>query len=330
MSIVSPELCAEVSDPKTQFDCGIKMIISAHETQITFFNNEIFRLNSEIESHLSKITKIEEMYTALLQEKNNIETKYSKLRSHNKHLQKQIDVLTKENADLKEETNRNIKKHPILFSNREFANSKLLEHQKISSSIRQSHLNNKDHLQMNYSQNEKGKHSHSYSLNNTNTKNDTNSNRSISSRNMFMEYYTGSIGNACKNTTRLMKHGYSGNSTIHEVKNNKKSHSLCKTHITSPINNNNKTEDKIIKRNRSYTGNVLLSGCGRGLEGEGSKFFQKCRERLSHSEYTDLHNIIHLFNVNELSKEDMLINVNNLLMNGNYEELIEEFKKMFT
>ena len=118
----------------------VKSIAEMRET-IKEKDNEIFRLNSEIESHQVKATKIEEMYANLLREKNDIETKYSKLRSHNKHLQKQIDALTKENAELKEETNRNIKKHPILFSNRELANSKLLEHKKISSAIRQSHLN---------------------------------------------------------------------------------------------------------------------------------------------------------------------------------------------
>ena len=45
----SSELCTEASSPESQFNIGIKMIVSAYETQTTLLSNEITRLTEELE-----------------------------------------------------------------------------------------------------------------------------------------------------------------------------------------------------------------------------------------------------------------------------------------
>ena len=56
----SSEICTEVTDPDTQFNNGIKMIVSAYETQTSFLSNEITRLNKELSLRDSKIKKMDE------------------------------------------------------------------------------------------------------------------------------------------------------------------------------------------------------------------------------------------------------------------------------
>ena len=43
------QLTSESSEPESQFNNGIKMIVSAYETQTTLLSNEISMLNSELE-----------------------------------------------------------------------------------------------------------------------------------------------------------------------------------------------------------------------------------------------------------------------------------------
>ena len=333
--------CAnETPDTKTQFDTGIKMIISAHETQISFLNNELFRLHSELESLHLKYTKIEDSYTSLLKEKSKIESKLSKVSSTNKNLLKQINTLTKENKELKLESANPLKKNqPILFTgadnNKEYPKtiqvSSYLTHRESN--------NNNNNAQIPFPSNKKG-HCRSYSVNNSNNKNESNTTRTASTRNTLIEHYTGknSLSGVVKHSNKLAKYGYSGYSTIGYYKqgtpsnaNKKKTHSMSKTLIEDGNCKHVNDTNGVMKVNKSYTGGLMPSGRKeRGFGDDNSKFFEKCRKYLSQNEYTELHNIILLYNANEISKEDMYMNVNELLLGGNYEELIEEFQKMFT
>lgn len=333
-------------DTKTQFDTGIKMIISAHETQITFLNNELYRLHSELESLHLKYTKIEESYTSLLKEKTKIESKLTKASSTNKNLLKQINSLTKAHKELKyESTNlHNKTNQPILFTgvdtNKEYPKT-----------IQVNYLTHREGNSSNHNNqipfpNSKKEHCRSFSVNNSNNKNESNTTRTASTRNTLMQQYNSknSLSGNVKHSNKLVKYVHNGYSTIGYYKegtpgnaSKKKAHSMSKTLMNDNDNDDNCKRVNDIKSvmnvNKSYTGGLMVSGRGFGEDEENnnnSKFFQKCRKYLSQNEYTKLHNIILLYNANEINKEDMYMNVNKLLLGGNYEELIKEFQKMFT
>ena len=97
----SSEICTEVTDPDTQFNNGIKMIVSAYETQTSFLSNEITRLNKELSLRDSKIKKMDELCSSLLKEKSEYEAKVNSLSTINRSLSLQIETLRAENNSLK-------------------------------------------------------------------------------------------------------------------------------------------------------------------------------------------------------------------------------------
>ena len=59
-------------------------------------------------------------------------------------------------------------------------------------------------------------------------------------------------------------------------------------------------------------------------------FFKKCRSKMNPSHYSDLMNIVHLFNSKEITKKEMYDNIIETLKNGKYENLIDDFNNLFT
>ena len=98
----SVQLTTESSEPEIQFNNGIRMIVSAYETQTSILSNEIEMLNVEIEKKTSKISEMEELCSSLLKEKSEYESKLSSLSSTNAQLTHQLDILIRENKDLKQ------------------------------------------------------------------------------------------------------------------------------------------------------------------------------------------------------------------------------------
>ena len=98
----SVQLTTESSEPEIQFNNGIRMIVSAYETQTSILSNEIGMLNAELEKKNSKITEMEELCSSLLKEKSEYESKLSSLSSTNAQLTHQLDILIRENKDLKQ------------------------------------------------------------------------------------------------------------------------------------------------------------------------------------------------------------------------------------
>ena len=98
----SVQLTTESSEPEIQFNNGIKMIVSAYETQTSILSNEIEMLNVELEKKTSKISEMEELCSSLLKEKSEYESKLSSLSSTNAQLTHQLDILIRENKDLKQ------------------------------------------------------------------------------------------------------------------------------------------------------------------------------------------------------------------------------------
>lgn len=97
----SVQLTTESSEPEIQFNNGIRMIVSAYETQTSILSNEIGMLNAELEKKNSKITEMEELCSSLLKEKSEYESKLSSLSSTNAKLTHQLDILIRENKELK-------------------------------------------------------------------------------------------------------------------------------------------------------------------------------------------------------------------------------------
>ena len=98
----SVQLTTESSEPEIQFNNGIRMIVSAYETQTSILSNEIEMLNVELEKKTSKISEMEELCSSLLKEKSEYESKLSSLSSTNAQLTHQLDILIRENKDLKQ------------------------------------------------------------------------------------------------------------------------------------------------------------------------------------------------------------------------------------
>lgn len=98
----SVQLTTESSEPEIQFHNGIRMIVSAYETQTSILSNEIEMLNVELDKKTSKISEMEELCSSLLKEKSEYESKLSSLSSTNAQLTHQLDILIRENKDLKQ------------------------------------------------------------------------------------------------------------------------------------------------------------------------------------------------------------------------------------
>ena len=72
MSVLTPSL-TEQNEPEQQFNNGIKLIISAFETQSNQLSSEITSLSSELELKNTKIAELEELLSSLLQSKEEYE-----------------------------------------------------------------------------------------------------------------------------------------------------------------------------------------------------------------------------------------------------------------
>ena len=114
------QLTSESSEPESQFNNGIKMIVSAYETQTNLLSNEISMLNAELEKKNEKIAEMEELCASLLKEKSDFESKIYILNSENAKLNHKIEMLISENKDLKKVKEK-------IISTIEKNNSKTLE-----------------------------------------------------------------------------------------------------------------------------------------------------------------------------------------------------------
>lgn len=123
------QLMSEESEPESQFNSGIKMIVSAYETQTSLLSNEIAVLNAELEKKNAKIAEMEELCASLLKEKNDFESKILNLNSENAKLNHKIEILKSENKKLKnvkEKIISTIEKNNTKTLEREFSQPNIL------------------------------------------------------------------------------------------------------------------------------------------------------------------------------------------------------------
>lgn len=301
----------DFADPETQFEKGIKLIISAYESQTDFLNNEISRLTAQIQEKETQNSKLQELCTSLLNDKNVYETKLSETTTYNAKLKEKLDELTKENTDLKK----------IKAQIRATIDNTAL------SSTNAPNYECTDTL-----------------LYNTNTNNDSNKQTHARSTNVSM----GNIFLDLKGTSVLdKKESNAGQKmsvppanvkernhrpvTFRRSMVNSGSH-ICKRNLTERREQNSycQSEGRI---HRSLNTFDKCSGGGGGdnvCDKDNVDFFNKCRKVLDKKVYGSIIEIVHLFNHKSIGKDEMYQRIQRILNEGNYKELISDFNKLFT
>ena len=312
---MSLESSTDFTDPETQFEKGIKLIVTAYETQTDFLNNEISRLTAQIQEKELQNSKLQELCTSLLNDKNLYETKLSETTTYTAKLKEKIDELTKENTDLK----------------------------KIKAQIRAT-IDNTNTVQST-------SNIPNYEYTDTllyNTNNDSNKQTHPKSTNVSM----GNIFLDLKGTSMLDKK--ESNNTGQKInvpptnvreRNNHKpitfrrsmvnsSSHVCKRNLTERREQNSycQSEGRI---HRSLNQFDKCSGdkdnnnvCDSNKD--NVDFFNKCRKVLDKKVYGSIIEIVHLFNHKSIGKDEMYQRIQHILNEGNYKELINDFNKLFT
>ena len=220
-------------DPETQFQNGIKMILSAHDTTVSFLTSEVSRLNKELSQKNKELRRLEELCAQLLKEKATYEETISGLRSRNDFDEK----MTKFSAD-RITPRLSLTKEKLKSGNFIPANKK---------------------------------------------ENGSNSSNSIQT--LFQDYKL----NHKKQKIR------SANSSVllGDFKKMSRANSTCSS-----------------------------VDCG-------GDFFKKCRSVMTPSEYTEMIEVIKLFNSKKISKEETYRDISQRLNEGKYKELVKDFKNLF-
>lgn len=267
------QLTSESSEPESQFNNGIKMIVSAYETQTSLLSNEISMLNAELEKKNAKIAEMEELCASLLKEKSEYESKISSLSSTNAKLNHQIELLISENKDLK-----NVKEQ--IISTIEKNNSKTLERELSQPNI----LLYKSKSKINIRNG-----SDFDDMINTTAK-----------KTKLVKQTKNTLGNSLK------KNWYTNSTSMLPIKSSNKVSQSARSSFS---------ETYSLNSNYGYS---------------SSDFFKKCRCVMRSEEYNKMIEIVRMFNAKQISKEETYQNISNILSKGKYNELINDFDRLFS
>ena len=145
-----------------------------------------------------------------------------------------------------------------------------------------------------------------------------------------------------KNYSHLINKKFDFNKSFRGVKNSKKNLKEIKKEILNYSSKSNTPhyKGKNLKRSSSEKNDRQLSTANSfsnlsnpvfQLKKENNNdFFQKCRNYMSQNEYSDMIDIVHLFNSKQISKQEAYDNIMDILLNGNYEMLIKKFNELFS
>lgn len=267
------QLTSESSEPESQFNNGIKMIVSAYETQTTLLSNEISMLNSELEKKNAKIAEMEELCASLLKEKSEYESKMSSLSSTNAKLSHQIELLLSENKDLK-----NVKEQ--IISTIEKNNTKTLERELSQPNILLYKSKSKSNIRNG---------SDFDDMINTTAK-----------KTKLVKQPKSTLANTLK------KNWYTNSTSMLQIKNNKQISQSARSSFS---------ETYSLNTNYGYS---------------SSDFFKKCRCIVRNDEYNKIIEIVRMFNAKQISKEETYKSISNILSKGQYNELINDFDRLFS
>jgi hypothetical protein len=372
------QLTTDINDPETQFNNGIKMIISAYETQTTYLSNELSQLRADLKDKNAKLSKMESLCSSLLEEKTEYEFKLSALASTNTDLKKQIASLQAQlntyltnNDDTSNNTNKTLSTHShTMFKSK--SKTSILNGTNIDDYIDNDYTNDKPSY--NYIQDNKDTIDFSCKSNLTYNSNSNNNSSKSKGRHNSLSKQTRLIkgtfiGDNSNNTNNArMKYkrrdyltGSLIKSTVTSM--NKANDLLTKTQLALQNNNNMPlTERNNVMRQSSgnathqqdeqkmlngsvdsdndgdSAGDVVTTtthyvnnnkGGNNSRRKNNNDFFKLCRDALSADEYSDMIDVIHLFNAKQIDREETYEKIVNILNNGNHMGLLREFDVLF-
>ena len=291
---------SQSNDSENQFNMGIKMVINAFENNCHFLSSEITRLNNELEEKNKKISELEELCSTLLNQKNSFEKKITNLKNKNEKILSQLDKVNKENYELKK--------------------------------IKQTIINT---IESNKIKTMDNRNNHSL-LNGGNTIDNINylSNENLNNKstlNIYKNIKTSkcAFGNLLNLKKKNEKQNYltekNKSYSVERIQSRTRTNSISEIDSISKILIKQDNE----KNNNINTNNNIINNTNNNNQIKNT-FFQKCRSKMNPSHYTDLMNIVHLFNSKEITKKEMYDNIIETLKNGKYENLIDDFNNLFT
>ncbi len=287
---------SQSNDSENQFNTGIKMIINAFESNCHFLSSEIIRLNNELEEKNKKISELEELCSTLLNQKNSFENKITNLKNKNEKLVNQLDKVNKENYELKR--------------------------------IKQTIINT---IESNKIKTIDNRNNHSI-LNGGNTIDNSNflSNENFNNKST-LNIYKNLKSSKCAfgNLLNLKKKNENQNYLTEKNKSYSVERIQSKTRTNSISEIDSISKILIKQENEQNNNNNNINNTNNNNQIKNG-FFKKCRSKMNPSHYSDLMNIVHLFNSKEITKKEMYDNIIETLKNGKYENLIDDFNNLFT
>ena len=97
-------------------------------------------------------------------------------------------------------------------------------------------------------------------------------------------------------------------------------HSRTRTNSINEIDSLTKFLIKQENENINYNNNDNIK----------NNFFKQCRNTMNSNHYSDLMNIVHLFNLKEITKKEMYDNIIEIFKKFKYENLIDSFNNLFS
>ena len=97
-------------------------------------------------------------------------------------------------------------------------------------------------------------------------------------------------------------------------------HSRTRTNSINEIDSSTKFLIKQENENINYNNNDNIK----------NNFFKQCRNTMNSNHYSDLMNIVHLFNLKEITKKEMYDNIIEIFKKFKYENLIDSFNNLFS
>ena len=97
-------------------------------------------------------------------------------------------------------------------------------------------------------------------------------------------------------------------------------HSRTRTNSINEIDSLTKFLIKQENENINYNNNDNIK----------NNFFKQCRNTMNSNHYSDLMNIVHLFNLKEITKKEMYDNIIEIFQKFKYENLIDSFNNLFS
>ena len=220
----------ELNDPENQFNTGIKMIISAYETQMNLLSNEISSLSSEIQIKNAKIAEMEEVFASFLKQKEDYESTINLLSEKYDTINQQFAVVLEENKELKkikETIIATIEKTSSSTNNNNHNHNDTTQNNKLYKSKSKTNIyNNRTTIDNFHSDVHNTKRYHRNSISNCNyelSRNNNNNNRNSNSNNTVVKMN--------KN------HKYSHNKTLSCVNQFNKKECMCNININTNMNN---------------------------------------------------------------------------------------------